>query len=423
MSPDEKHQTNGIKEADDKHHQINGIDEDAAPESVFMKKMLGIPAINDMHNFAKENKYGKIGYQMVGSAGNIVSKATKPFQNQIKQADEFAANSVGYVEGKFPSIKKPTADLVDDLKKPIATVGTTIDNKCITPAMNIATSVQSQINQRAVEPTIEIAKKVDASLVGVVDVFESTLNTYLPEDQSTIERSVDTPNSTTINDSTSADLLQTFRAINIALTGQRRLTRRVKAQINSTQEYTGDQIKQLQESNQLLKSASETVASLNQMLLGIVVNVRGTVQNPEIASTLHSKLHDIASIILGNVNKNEDLPKAVQARVIELSQSLLQTTDSIATYVRANANYFPEYIRLKPLTEFFEQRYVEIVKEIKEGDGSPIEKARKVINITTQHTLPLLNDLQESVQSYSSSLNDTFINTTGKVKSRFVGVN
>jgi hypothetical protein len=347
MSPDEKHQTNGIKEADDKHHQINGIDEDAAPESVFMKKMLGIPAINDMHNFAKENKYGKIGYQMVGSAGNIVSKATKPFQNQIKQADEFAANSVGYVEGKFPSIKKPTADLVDDLKKPIATVGTTIDNKCITPAMNIATSVQSQINQRAVEPTIEIAKKVDASLVGVVDVFESTLNTYLPEDQSTIERSVDTPNSTTINDSTSADLLQTFRAINIALTGQRRLTRRVKAQINSTQEYTGEQLKQLQESNQLLKSASETVASLNQMLLGIVVNVR----------------------------------------------------------------------------EFFEQRYVEIVKEIKEGDGSPIEKARKVINITTQHTLPLLNDLQESVQSYSSSLNDTFINTTGKVKSRFVGVN
>ncbi|CAJ0765218.1 20384_t:CDS:1, partial [Entrophospora sp. SA101] len=60
------------------------------------------------------------------------------------------------------------------------------------------------------------------------------------------------------------------------------------------------------------------------------------------------------------------LPKAVQSRVIELSQSLLQTTDSIATYVRANANYFPEYIRLKPLTDFFEQRYVEIVKEIKE---------------------------------------------------------
>nr|CAG8440916.1 3971_t:CDS:2 [Entrophospora candida] len=417
MSLDEKHQTNGIKEVDDKHHQINGIDEN---ESVFMKKMLGIPAINDMHNFAKESKYGKIGYQMVGSAGNIVSKATKPFQNQIKQADEFAANSIGYVEGKFPSIKKPTADLVDDLKKPIATVGNTIDNKCITPAMNIATSVQSQINQRAVEPTIEIAKKVDASFESVVDVFESTLNTYLPEDQSTNERSV---NTTTVDDSTSADLLQTFRAINIALIGQRRLTRRVKAQINSTQEYTGEQLKQLQESNQLLKSASETVASLNQMLLGIVVNVRGTVQNPEIASTLHSKLHDIASIILGNVNKNEDLPKAVQARVIELSQSLLQTTDSIATYVRANANYFPEYIRLKPLTEFFEQRYVEIVKEIKEGEGSPIEKARKVINITTQHTIPLLNDLQESVQSYSSSLNDSFINTTGKVKSRFVGVN
>jgi len=417
MSLDEKHQTNGINEADDKHHQINGVDES---ESVFMKKMLEIPAINDIHNFTKESKYGKIGYQMVGSASTIVSKATKPFQNQIKQADEFAANSVGYVEYKFPSIKKPTADLVDDLKKPIATVSNTIDNKCITPAINIATSVQSQINQRAVEPTIEIAKKVDASFVTVVDVFESTLNTYLPEDQSTNERSV---NTTTINDSTSADLLQTFRAFNIALAGQRRLTKRVKAQINSTQEYTGEQLKQLQESNALLKSASETVTNLNQMLLSIVVNVRGTVQNPELSSTLHSKLHDIASIILGNVNKNEDLPKAVQARVIELSQSLLQTTDSIATYVRANANYFPEYIRFKPLTEFFEQRYVEIVKEIKEGDGSPIEKARKVINITTHHTLPLLNELQESVQSYSSSLNDSFINTTGKVKSRFIGVN
>lgn len=423
MSPDEKHQpqTNGINADDDKHHQINGISEDGS-DSVFVKKILEIPTIYDIHNFTKENKYGKIGYQMVGSASNIVSNVTKPFQNQIRQADVFAANSVGYVEEKFPFFKQPTAEIVDNLKKPITTVGTTIDSRCITPAMNIATNVQSQINQRAVEPTLEMAKKVDASFINVVDAFELTLNAYLPEDQSTSERSVDTTNTTTINDSTSADLLQTFRAFNIALTGQRRLTRRVKAQINSTQEYTGEQIKQLHESSQLLKTASETVTSLNQMLLGIVANARGTVKNPEIASTLHSKLHDIASIILGNMNKHEDLPKAVQARVIELSQTLLQTTDSIATYVKANATYFPD-IRLKPLTDFFEQRYVEIVKEIKDGEGTPIEKARKVIMITTQHTLPLLNELQESVQSYSTSLNHSFINTTEKVKSRFIGVN
>ncbi|CAB5395876.1 unnamed protein product [Rhizophagus irregularis] len=145
----------------------------------------------------------------------------------------------------------------------------------------------------------------------------------------------------------------------------------------------------------------------------MVVNLRETVQNPDLAVTLQAHLQNIAAVIYKD---EENLPKAVQARIIDYSSALLAITDSIGNYIKLNAQHSPEYLqeRLKPLVTFFEERYGDVVNEIKNGKGSPIEKARNILQLTTNHTLPLLrsslSDLQEAIQCYTNSLNTSFNN-------------
>ncbi|CAG8445439.1 7544_t:CDS:2 [Diversispora eburnea] len=381
-------------------------------------KLLEFPVLADTISYIGNTKYGITAFNLTSSAVNTVSNVTKPvseqFQDQIAMADKVAAESVAYIGEKFPIVRRPTSEVLGKVKTPITTVrqyqetfGNTFDNKFTTPTKII-------FNQRVAVPSLNMAKAVDSSLTIVVDKLEVAVYTWLPEEDSN-------SNERDINNSVpSSDTFQTFRALNLADVGRQRLTKRFKTKLhNTTSTYN---FAQLQESNVLLKQATDTVASLNQILTGMVVNVRDSVQNPENSFNIQSRLHDLTTLLLGDLNNKEDLQKTVSTRIIDLSQALVATTDSISAYIKQNAKNFPEALqfRLHPLVNFFEERYADIVKEIKNGEGTPTEKARNIVNVTTQHTLPLLQssltDFQELLQFYKTSLETSVNNTAEKVK-------
>jgi len=240
------------------------------------------------------------------------------------------------------------------------------------PTDKIFRTVSCTIENNITNPGSRFVANFDSRLAPFVDVFEDLLQKVIPDENAHTSRDIQ-------NDQQLEQLSQTLRCFQIAFDTSNRCVEKVKKQLT-------------------------------------------TVQNPDIAVTLHAHLQSISTVILGFLNKDEDLPSAVQARIIELSTALLAVTDTISNYVKLNAEHFPEYLpeylqeRLKPLVVFFGQGYVEIVNEIKNGEGSPLDKAKNIVQLTTNHTLPLLrgslSDLQEAFQWYKNSLNTSFHNTT-----------
>jgi hypothetical protein len=246
------------------------------------------------------------------------------------------------------------------------------------PTDRIFKTVSCTIEDNITTPGSRFVAKFDSQLTPLVDVIEDLIKKVIP-DENVTSRDIH-------NDQQLDQLSQTLRVLHIALATRDRCVEKVKKQIS-------------------------------------------TVQNPEIAVTLHAHLQSIATVILGDLNKDEDLPRAVQAKIIELSTTLLTVTECISNYVKLNAEHFPEYLpeylqeRLKPLVVFFGQGYGEIVNEIKNGEGSPLEKAKNIVQFTTNQTLPLLraslSDLQEAFQWYKTSLNTSFHSTTESVVNKF----
>ncbi|RHZ82741.1 hypothetical protein Glove_104g41 [Diversispora epigaea] len=406
-------------------HNQNGTEQNVEKNEdgkrlAVVDRLLEFPVLADTISYIGNTKYGITAYNLTSSAVNTVSNVTKPvseqFQDQIAKADKVAAESVVYIGDKFPIVRRPTSEVLGKVKTPaiITTVrqyqetfGSTIDNKFTTPTKTI-------FNQHVAVPSMNMAKTIDSSLTIVVDKLEFAVYTWLPEEGSN-NNERDINNSVPPNDT-----FQIFRTLNLADVGRQRLTKRFKTKFNNTTSTYN--FAQLQESNVLLKQATDTVANLNQILTGMVVNVRDSVQNPENSFNIQSRLHDLTTLLLGDLNNKEDLQKTVSTRIVDLSQALVATTDSISAYIKLNAKNFPEALqfRLHPLVNFFEERYADIVKEIKNREGTPTEKARNIVNVTTQHTLPLLQssltDFQELLQFYKSSLETSVNNTAEKVK-------
>ncbi|GBC00632.1 hypothetical protein RclHR1_03920001 [Rhizophagus clarus] len=333
--------------------------------SAFIESLYAISTINNSIEMAKKYKVGRITFDLADAGANVVSNLAKPvsckFSDQIEKADKIAAASVHQLSLQVPVV-------INNIKGPafqtISTLGCTIEDNITTPGSRFV-------------------MEFDARLTPLVDVIEDFVQKYIPDEKGETDREIRDDQQQTVQTA------QTLRVLQIALATRDRCVEKVKKQLSSTQSYTADQLRQLQESNQLLCRATDTVNALNQSLLGMVVNLRETVQNPDLTNTL-------------------------QARLQNISTALLAITDDIGKCIKLSAQNSPEYLqeRLKPLVTFFEERYCEVVNEIKNGKGSPIEKARNILQLTTEHTLPMLRsslvDLQEAIHCYTNSLNASF---------------
>jgi hypothetical protein len=376
------------------------IESNGIKSSAFVETLSGIPILTDSIETVKKYRFGRMTIDLADAGARKVSNLAQPVSYKyIEKADKMAAASVQRISTQFPIINEPTDKIFQTVRQYHEQLGCTIEDNITTPGRGFV-------------------MRVDSQLTPLVNVIEDLLQKVIPDENGNTDRDIQ-------NDQQLAQLSQTLRVLNIALATRDRCVEKVKRQLTSTQSYTTDQLRQLQESSQLLSIATDTVNALNQTLFGMVGNLRDTIQNPDLAATLHTRLQNIAAVILGDLNKDEDLPKAVQTRIIELSSALMAATDSISNYIKLNAGSFPKSLqeRLKPLVVFFEQRYGDIANEIRNTEGTPLEKARNILQLTTDHTLPLLraslSDLQETIQSCTNTLNTSFYNTTDAVKNQF----
>lgn len=392
--------------------------------SRFASSLLEFPVVVDSLNYAINTKYGNIAVNATGAAFNTVSKITSPVQErlrpQINQVDEFAAYTVKTIGDHVPVIRSPTNDIIEKVKTPLATVTTPVytiaagvsgelEQRVTVPAKNLAQSVHAQIHP--------FAKNVDRSMQPVVDKYATFVDSYLPKGEESNEEGDEV-----------SEFQQTQRALKTTAKAQRRLSQHLKDRFTSTQTFTHEQLRQLHEQSALLRNVTETLNELNVKLLSIVLyakqnaaTFRDTVQSPDLAVSIHERLHGLVGSILGELDKEKDLPKAVKVRVIELSHNLLSTTDSIATYIKANAVHFPEHAKqsLAPMISFFNDRYADLMEEIKKKDTPALEKAKNIAQVTADHVLPLLEKSLTEVQrltSYgSASTTNVSITTTNAV--------
>jgi len=378
--------------------------------SELAETLCRIPIVLYSIETVKKYKFGKFTFDLADAGARRVSDLAKPvsekFSGPIEKADKLAARSVQCFSAQFPIVNEPTDKIFSTLKEPAIQTMTTV--------RQYHEQLGFTIDNNITTPGSRFVMKVDSQLAPLVNVIEELLQKMIPDENGKTNEDIQ-------NDQ---QIAQTIRVLNIALATRDRCVEKVKRQLTTTHTYTTEQLRQLHESSQLLSRATETVTTLNQMLLGMAVNLRETVQNPDLVA-LQARLQNIAAVIF---NDEENLPKAVQAKIIELSSALLTATDSIGNYIRLNAPNFPEYIqeRLKPLVTFFEDGYSEIVNEIKNGKGSPLEKSRNILQLTTNHTLPLLqaslSELQEAIQCYTNTLNTSFHNTTDAVKNQLTSL-
>jgi hypothetical protein len=304
---------------------------------------------------------------------NTVSKMTSPFQSQINQIDGLAATSIKSIGEKVPVILTPTNDIIEKVKNPAiqtidngkqyisnvaSNVSEGIDQRLAQPAKSLAQSVQAQITP--------IAKNVDNSFETLVTKYTNIVDRYLPEDELSEkeeEKSED-----------SVQLRQTHRAFNTTAKAHRRFSRNVKRTLVSTQSYTSEQLNQYT----IVVKATETINQLNTKLHEVFILTRDAYQNPDFATTVHGRLHDIAGWFVGELDREKDIPKVLRERANEFAQSLIATRDSIAKYIKDNATHVPEEItkRVHPLFDFFNQRFPGIIEQINNNNTWFIGKAR-----------------------------------------------
>jgi len=389
----------------------------------FIARVSSIPLIHDsvstLHSIAKDNKYSRYALDTAGSAVETVSKYTEGYQTRlqphISKVDLIATKSLDLFETTFPIVTKPTAEIVTQVKKPIVFVEessknaytqiqSTIDTHVTVPVKSVtnsiattaastrdqittaATSTRDQITTVAASTANNIttaatttattlATHVNTRATPLVDGLETIVNRYLPA-------GVDDDQSTT------AQSNQATRVVDLGRSVSLRVTRRVSV--------SAAPIKKAAENNAAVVKSKESIQALNVRLTALVESLR-----------LHAKeLQENVHTASGEASTR------VQTRVTDLSASLLTEIDSLSVYLKEHSPKLPEYVqvRLEPLMVFVNDRYVLVKGEITKPDVSAIQKARNILHLTTEETLPILQsaaqDVKESLAQYQISIQE-----------------
>ncbi|KAF8923138.1 hypothetical protein BGZ58_003305, partial [Dissophora ornata] len=109
-------------------------------------------------------------------------------------------------------------------------------------------------------------------------------------------------------------------------------------------------------------------------------------------------------------------------RVQSLSGSLLTEIDSLSVYLKENGPKLPEFVqlRLEPLVSFVNDRYETVKGEVAKPDVSAMQKARNILHLTTEETLPILQnavqDVKESLLQYQIATQENVQRGLSKVQ-------
>lgn len=368
-------------------HTANGSLQHKNDTSHTIEELHKFPLVKDTVELVKNNKYTGFFVNRAASAVSTVAGYATPvttkFQDQIDAADRFVAQQVGNAGSYLPLLHKPTDELVGGAKTYASSAAAMVDRSVAEPVRRTASTAYGKVQP--------IALAADARLSPVTRAYAQTIDTYMPSGGESESEAEDHDSAT-----------QAFRLVMLSLKAQRRLSRRVKAQLSTTAHYTEKQIKQLQDSTALLQKTTETVNQLNGKLLELLLFAK------ENAAHLKDKVQN---------------PEELRIAITERFQSIVAQTEVISKYVRENAVQFPDYVqeRLHPMIDYFNNSYSTIVAEIQKSDGDVVKKAYNLYKLTEQQTIPVLkaakDEMSKTLTYVSVSVNNTAENARAYVAS------
>ncbi|KAK3823674.1 MAG: hypothetical protein JOS17DRAFT_687576 [Linnemannia elongata] len=366
--------TSSVEEEQVKESNGNGVRPTSTKESTgsFLTRVSSIPLIYDsvstLHSYAKDNKYGRYALDTAGSAVETVNKYTEPYQTRlqphISKVDQLATKSLDIFENTFPIVTKPTAEIVTQ----ITTVATSTANNITNAATSTATTIATTVNTHATP---------------LVNGLETIVDRVLPAGVDSEKTPVGQSN-------------QATRVVDLGRTVTRRVSRRVGVAVSPVTQTAQEYRASVEKSTVVVKSKDQ-IHALNTRLSALVESLRA-----------HTKE------LQENVQKgSREASTRVQSRVSELSGKVLAEVDSLSAYLKEHSPSLPEsvQIRIKPLVTFVNDRYAVVKTEISKPDVSAIQKARNILHLTTEETLPILqsaaNDIRESLGQYQVKVQES----------------
>ncbi|KAF9927563.1 Perilipin-5 [Linnemannia zychae] len=391
---------------------VNGAP--VAPAPGFIARVSSLPLIHDsvstLTSYAKDNKYSRYALDTAGSAVETVSKYTEPvstrLQPHISKVDQIATKSLDIFENTFPIVTKPTAEIVSQVKKPYTYVEessknaytqiqSTIDTHVAAPVKavtnNLATtaaSTRDQITTAATTTATAIATRVNTHATPLVDGLETIVNRVLPVDAE-------------VEQSTASQSNQATRVVDLGRNVSLRVSRRVSVSVAPIAQSARD-LREAAENNAAMIKSKESIQALNIRLNALVESVRA-----------HAKE------LQENVQK---VPGEASQRVQTLSTNLLVEIDSLSVYLKEHGPKLPVYVqvRLEPLVGFVNDRYATVKGEMVKPDVSALQKARNILQLTTEETLPILQsaaqEVKESLLHYQVSIQENVQKGINKVQ-------
>ncbi|GJJ70162.1 hypothetical protein EMPS_02511 [Entomortierella parvispora] len=427
----------------------NGVHaEKGAVSATFISRVSSIPVIHDgfstLHSYAKDNKYSRYALDTAGSAVETVNKYTEGYQSRlqphlqphISKVDQLATKSLDILQNRFPIVSKPTAEIVTQVKKPyvyveessknaytqiqstidtrvtapvkavtssiattaastrdqITTVATSTRDQITTAATSTrdqittaATSTRDQITTVATSTATTIATSVNTRATPLVNGLEHIVNRLLPADAETKAEETATTQSN-----------QAVRVVDIGRSVSLRVSRRVSVAVSPVTKQA-QELRAAAEKNTVVVKSKDQIHALNTRLTALLESLRA-----------HTKE------LQENVQKApREASTRVQTRVSELSTKVLAEVDSLSLYLKEHSPALPEYVqvRLQPLVTFVNDRYVIVKSEIVKKDVSAVQKARNILHLTTEETLPILQsaaqDVRNSLVGYQVKVQET----------------
>ncbi|KAF9438071.1 hypothetical protein BGZ76_009852 [Entomortierella beljakovae] len=381
----------------------------------FISRVSSIPLIHDsvttLHTYAKDNRYSRFALDKAGSAVSTVNKYTEGIQPRLQphiaKVDQLATKSIDFIEGTFPIVKEPTSVIVDQVKKPVVYVNetsknaynqiqTTIDTHVAAPVRSVTSSIAStatstvnkvtstavstrdqitttavttrdQITTAASSRANIIATEVNTRATPLVDGFENVVNRFLPanaDDEKT----------------TAGQSNQATRVVDIGRSVSVRVSNRVVVAVapvtKSAQEF-----KAAAEKNTVVVKSKDQINALNTRLNSVIDSLR-----------VHTK--ELSEHV-------QNVPRVASTQVSELSGKVITEIESLSAYLKEHGPTLPDYVqvRLQPLVAFVNERIVVVKGEFGKTDISAVQKARNVLYLTTEQTLPILQNAADEIRT------------------------
>ncbi|KAF9921032.1 hypothetical protein FBU30_008973 [Linnemannia zychae] len=409
--------TSSVEDDQVKETNGNGVRATKEPSASFLSRVKSIPLIHDsvstLHSYAKDNKYGRYALNTAGSAVETVTKYAEPVQTRlqphlqphISKVDQLATKSLDLFENTFPIVTKPTAEIVTQVKKPYTQIQSTIDTRVTAPVKSVTNSISStaastrdQITTRAVSTrdqvtavAISTRDQITTAATSTANNIASTVNTHATPLVNGLETIVDRvlPASNDSEKTTTGQSNQATRVVDLGRTVTRRVTRRVGVAVSPVTQ-TAHELRAKAENNTVVVKSKDQLHALNARLSALLDSLRA--HTKELQANVQTGSHEVST--------------RVHSRVTELSNKVLAEVDSLSVYLKEHSPTLPEYVqvRLQSLVTFVNDRYVVVKTEIGKSDVSTVQKARNILHLTTEETLPILQnaakDIRESLGQY-----------------------